>query len=144
MAAIEGHCLCKAVTFQCDAPPNWTCYCHCESCRRAASSPVAAWTSVPRAQLTFTGKAPTYYMSSPGVRRGFCNTCGSPMTYETERLPNEVHLYTASFTRPQDHSPTSHVFVAEQLPWFEVHDNLPRYAERGSAEETPARTGVRK
>ena len=123
-----GHCLCRAIAYAYDGPPNWTIYCHCESCRRATSSPVTAWISVPRASFRFTRGTPVAFASSDGVRRGFCGTCGSPLSYENDHLPDEVHIYAASLADPSAARPMRHVFAQEQLPWHEVHDTLPRYA----------------
>ena len=65
----NGHCLCKAVRFTYDGEPKWTLNCHCESCRRAISAPMATWLSIPRGNLRFTAAMPEYYASSSGVRR---------------------------------------------------------------------------
>src|SRR3989441_7337809 len=78
MSTTSGHCLCRAIGFSYEGAPNWTLHCHCESCRRATSSPMATWISVPRNAFRFTAGKPTYFASSPGVRRGFCVHCGSP------------------------------------------------------------------
>src|SRR5712691_11632636 len=86
MKTTSGHCLCRAIAFSYEGAPNWTLDCHCESCRRATSSPRATWTSVPRNAFRFTAGTPTYFASSPGVRRGFCARCGSPLTYEAALL----------------------------------------------------------
>jgi hypothetical protein len=125
---VEGHCLCRAVLFEYDAEPNWTLHCHCESCRRATSSPMTTWISVPRSAFRFKQGTPRYFNSSPDARRGFCATCGSPLTYENGHTPDEVHLYAASLADPSDVRPSRHVFAEEQLPWFEVADQLPRFA----------------
>jgi len=136
---VEGHCLCGAVVFEYDAEPHWIVHCHCESCRRATSSPITTWISVPRRAFRFTQGMPCYFSSSPGARRGFCATCGSPLTFEAERIPDEVHLYAASLADPAKVTPTRHVFVEEQLPWFETADELPRFAKtsRGGAQPIP-------
>jgi hypothetical protein len=102
---------------------------------------MTTWISVPRSAFGFTGGAPRYFASSPGVRRGFCETCGSPLTYESERVPDEVHPYAASLSRPVDVAPSRHVFVAEQVPWLEVHDDLPRYATTSGGGVAPIRKG---
>ena len=77
----------------------------------------------------FTQGTPGIYESSPGVRRSFCPRCGSPIAYEADRIPNEVHLYHGTLADPGLVPPTAHVHVAEQLAWFEVLDELPRYSE---------------
>ena len=125
----NGHCLCKAVRFTYDGEPKWTLNCHCESCRRAISAPMATWLSIPRASLRYTAAMPEYYASSSGVRRGFCGKCGSPLTYENEQIADEVHILAGALADPGAVQPQAHVFVAEQLPWFDTADKLPRYQQ---------------
>jgi hypothetical protein len=140
----KGHCFCRAITYEFDGPPKWVAHCHCESCRRATSSPMTTWLCVPRAALRFTKGEPRYYHSSPGVRRGFCGACGTPLSYENESRPSDIDLYAMTLDDPTHLRPVSHVFAAEQLPWLEILDELPRYAttnEGGKAQ--PMRIGPR-
>jgi hypothetical protein len=127
MATTRGRCLCGEVTYEFNGEPKWQAYCHCESCRRNTSSPVAAFFGVSRGAFRFTGKAPATYHSSPGVRRLFCARCGTPIAYETDRRPDEVDLYAASLEDPETYRPQEHVYTAERLPWFDVRDDLPRH-----------------
>lgn len=127
MTVTRGRCLCGEVTYEFSGAERWRAYCHCESCRRNTSSPVTAFFGVPRGAFRFTGRAPAAYVSSPGVRRLFCGRCGSPMAYESDRWPDEIHLYAASLDDPEAYRPQAHVHVAEQLPWFDVKDDLPRH-----------------
>jgi hypothetical protein len=142
--SVSGKCLCGSIVFQYTGEPNWTLHCHCESCRRATSSPITTWISVPRSTFAFTKGAPRYYHSSPGVRRGFCENCGSPLTYENERIEGEIHIYAVSLLDANYASPRCHVFVDEQLPWFEALDDLPRFATTGRDGASPVRIGPRK
>ena len=139
---ITGHCLCGAVKFSYDAEPKWTLNCHCESCRRATSTAMTTWISVPRTALHFSAAMPEYYASSTGVRRSFCGQCGSPLTYEHEQLPDEVHVLAGALSDPASARPQAHIFVGEQLPWFEAADDLPRY-EQTRADGQPIRRGPR-
>lgn len=136
-----GHCLCRAIKFEYVGAPNWTLHCHCESCRRAASSPIVTWISAPPSAFRFTQGSPRYFQSSPDVRRAFCGDCGSPLTYENDRIADEVHLYAASLADPSNVVVTRHVFVDEQLDWLKVHDNLPRYGTTSQGGAEPIRYG---
>jgi hypothetical protein len=126
---IKGRCLCGAVTFEFDGPVNWSGHCHCESCRRTTSSAFTTFIGVPRKVCRFTGAAPQAYGSSPGVRRLFCGRCGSPIAYDAEAYPDEIHLYLASLEDPNAITPSSHAFYEEKLSWLEVDDGLPVYEE---------------
>jgi hypothetical protein len=131
--ATGGRCLCGAVTYAFDGEPRWSAYCHCESCRRNCSAPVAAFFGVDRGAFRWTGTAPASFESSPGVRRLFCGRCGTPMAYDADRDARNIHLYAASLDDPRAFRPTAHVFTAETLPWFDVADDLPRHAGSGAS-----------
>src|SRR5262245_27881269 len=87
-----GRCLCGAVRFEARGPAKWTAYCHCNSCRKHTGAPVSAFAGFERSDVTFTGE-PAFFVSSPGVKRGFCSVCGSTLTYEGDRWPTEIHFH---------------------------------------------------
>ena len=122
-----GRCLCRAVTFIARGEPRWVAHCHCESCRRATSSAIATYAGYTTSAVEWTGEQPAAYRSSPGVIRRFCRSCGSPMSFEGERWPNEIHLFVPSFDAPETFQPRCHVHVEEQLRWLHLADQLPRY-----------------
>ena len=101
MARTGGRCLCGEVRFSYEGPPRWVAYCHCESCRRATSGPVAVWIGVEKTAYRLDAGEPGAYRSSPGVVRRFCRTCGSPLSYEGDRWPNEIHLLSGSLDDPE-------------------------------------------
>lgn len=132
MTTTKGRCLCGETTFEYDGPENWCGHCHCESCRRNCSAPFTTFVGVPRAAARFTGREPAVYNSSPGVRRHFCANCGSPMAYDADSWPDEIHFYAASLEKPADVTPQFHVYYSEKLPWIEPADDLPRYPLGGA------------
>jgi hypothetical protein len=139
---VRGRCLCGDIKYEYWGAPIITLHCHCESCRRHTSAPVTTFVCVAKASFRFAGGTPTIYASSPGVRRMHCARCGSPIAYESDRRPEQIDLYTGTLEDPAAAQPTCHVHVAEQLPWFEMVDALPRY-ERGRRGATPVRHGPR-
>ena len=97
----KGRCLCGAVEFEFEGKPNWVAYCHCESCRRNTSSPTTTFIGVGRDNYRFTKGETAFYESSPGVRRHFCATCGTPMAFDADHYPEEIHFYLASLLDPE-------------------------------------------
>ena len=132
-----GRCLCGAVRYEFDGPPNWQAHCHCESCRRATSAPFTSFFAVDHARLRFTGIAPATYTSSPGVARSFCPRCGSPVAYQSPARAHELDLYALTLDDPSRFAATVHVHFNERLPWLHVSDGLPRewVPRRMAAEE---------
>src|SRR5205814_5204152 len=96
----QGHCLCGKVRFAAMGAPNWVAHCHCESCRRATSSPFTTYAGYPEAMVEWRGETPAAFGSSPGVTRRFCPRCGAPMSFAGARWPGEIHLFVASFDDP--------------------------------------------
>lgn len=124
----EGGCLCKAVRFVAAGEPKWVAHCHCESCRRTTGSPFTTYAGFHRGQVSFHAGQARSYASSPGVKRGFCDRCGTPLAYEGARWPDEIHLFVATFDQPETFAPKAHVNTGEQLPWIHLDDGLPRLA----------------
>ena len=122
-----GRCLCGRIKYQTDAPPRWIGHCHCESCRRQTGAAVATFVGYAEGDVEFVEGTRAMYDSSPGVRRGFCAACGTPLSYEADRFPGEVHLYVSTLDHPERFVPQFHVYYGEKIPWLEVRDALPRY-----------------
>ncbi len=139
---VTGRCLCGDIRYEYRGTPVKILHCHCESCRRHTSSPVGSFVCVPRESFRFTQGEPVTYASSPGVTRTHCGRCGSPLTYVSEQN-TQADIYIATLDDPAAVVPTYHAFTEEQLPWFEITDTLPRYAQ-GSIGKQPVRHGPRK
>ncbi|MGI9317632.1 MAG: GFA family protein, partial [bacterium] len=111
---------------QVEGEPSWVSHCHCLSCRRNTGCAVVTFLGYPSEKVTFTHGTLSTYHSSPGVRRGFCKVCGTPMSFEADRFPGEIHLYISAMENPDDFLPQRHVHYAEKISWFDTDDNLPR------------------
>ncbi|MDP6474571.1 MAG: GFA family protein [Alphaproteobacteria bacterium] len=137
MTSRGGRCLCGDVVYQYSGPENWSGHCHCESCRRNCSAAIVTFFGVPRSAYRFTGAEPGVYESSPGVRRLFCRRCGTPMAYDADRYPHEIHFYAASLDDPEKFTPQFHVHSGERLAWLNVVDELPKYEKSASSVNKP-------
>ena len=123
---LSGRCFCGAVTWTSDTPVIWAAICHCEDCRKAASSDYVSWFGVQRDAVSWAGPRKCY-KSSEMVERSFCENCGSPMSFQTEVFKDEIHLYAATLDDVSAYKPTAHIFWSERLPWVMVADELPRH-----------------
>jgi hypothetical protein len=119
-----GHCLCGDLQFEYLGDPIEAGYCHCESCRRHTSSPFVAFLVIDKGSFRYTKGVPVTYSSSPGVERTHCGRCGSPIAFENSV---EFALWVGTLDDPATVRPSYHCWTAEQLPWIEIADDLPRY-----------------
>ena len=122
-----GGCFCGAVGYEVSGAPRFLCYCHCESCRRAAGSPAVAWGTFERSGFRVTRGRMKEFNSSPRVMRGFCADCGSCLTYSHEGRPGDIDVTLATLAEAANLAPTLHVWVADKLPWVRIEDGLPQF-----------------
>ena len=122
-----GGCQCGRVRFEAEGAPIWVAHCHCANCRRATAAALATYAGFDKGQVRFTAGAPASYRSSPGVTRRFCGHCGTPISFESERWPEETHLFVCTFDDPESFAPQGHVYVSEQVSWLHLGDDLPRH-----------------
>lgn len=132
---LNGRCGCGAVSFRVEDKPNWVAHCHCRDCRAQTGSPFTTFAGFPRERFAWKGAAVKSHLSSPGVRRSFCGKCGTPMLFEGERWPGEVHIFVATLENPASLTPQAHVYFGQALPWIEPADGLPRFKGTGDGGE---------
>lgn len=113
----EGGCHCGRVRFRTTGAPRFVERCHCESCRRTTGGAFSTWIGFPSDSVEWLAEPPTDYASSAGVRRGFCRSCGTPISFGSGRWPNETHLLIGAFDDPAAFTPTGDFFPEEALPW---------------------------
>jgi hypothetical protein len=95
---------------------------------------MTTYVGYPSEAVKWSGEARTFFASSPGVQRGFCGRCGSPLSFGGVNWPGEIHLFLASFANPEALQPQIHVHVGEQMGWLHVSDKLPRFRASGRDE----------
>ena len=120
-----GRCLCGAIRFECGPLLYAPTLCHCESCRRASGAHALGWITVACRDLEFTQGRPVEFHSSPGRVRGFCGTCGSPLTYRNEARADEVDITLGTLDAPGLAAPGDHIWMEDAVAWDQPRDGLP-------------------
>ncbi len=124
-----GGCRCGAVRIRATGEPSVVVYCHCRDCRRSSGAPASLFAGYRAEQVEWLRGEPKGYRSSKPVVRSFCPECGTPLSYEDERLPGEIYVAVGVFDDPEAFEPEVHDWVSQRLPFFDVRDELPRYGE---------------
>jgi hypothetical protein len=124
--AYEGGCLCGSIRYRATGAPHRPHYCHCRMCQRAVGAPLPAWVNFRLDGFVYSAAEPTYYRSSPGLRRGFCPTCGTSICTIADD-DGYVCITLASLDDPAQIAPGFHMWTGSQVPWLEVDDRLPRH-----------------
>lgn len=125
--SLEGGCFCGAIRYRVAGPEKFACFCHCESCQRAAGAPVVAWATYTRQSFDVTRGEMHWHHSSPGVTRGICSSCGSSITYENRNRKGEIDVTLNSLDDPGLPALRAHIWTEDAQPWLVVDDGLPVY-----------------
>ena len=121
-----GGCLCGAVRYEVRGPLTEVHICHCGQCRRQSGHCVAA-TGAQRSDFSFTEeRGLKWYRSSDYARRGFCGECGSALFWDDGG--DEISINAGSLDQPTGLKTTKHIFVEEKGDYYEITDDLPRFA----------------
>lgn len=115
-----GGCRCGAARYRAAGKPKWVAHCHCKDCRKQTSAGYATWLGYETAAVTWEKGAPKQYASSPGVERGFCANCGTPLCFAGERWAGEIHILAGTLDDPASIAPRAHTFVIDAVPWAHI------------------------
>ncbi len=119
-----GGCQCGAVRYAFYREPFNTHICHCRMCQKAFGSFFAPLTVIKLEDFAWTRGAPSLFMSSPLVERGFCARCGTPLSFrqvETDR----IDLSIGSLDAPEKLRPARQIGTESRMPWFAMLAGLP-------------------
>jgi hypothetical protein len=132
-AILQGGCFCGAIRYQANLAPAASMICHCRSCRRIAGAPAVAWLTFALDRFQYTQGKPALLQSSPAIRREFCSSCGTHLTYHNEQYPDEIDVTTCTLDDPSAFPPTHHSWLSHNIEWLRFGDHLPTYQKSRSS-----------
>jgi len=121
MAKLDGHCLCGAITYECDAEPIATALCHCAECQRQTGTSFSIVVAVPRERLTIHGTPKVF--ETMGEERGapafrhFCGDCGSPIISVLADTDDVAWIKAGTLRDKSWLAPTVEVWTDSAQPW---------------------------
>lgn len=130
----SGGCQCGAVRFHVEGALGDASVCHCRMCQKAFGAFYAPLVSVRQAKLTWTRGEPKRFQSSNHVRRGFCENCGTPLTYED---PDGTALAIGAFDDPSGIAPRLQYGTEAKLPYADDVPDQPGHETVDDFESSP-------
>ena len=128
--AMTGGCLCGAIRYEADGPPESSVMCHCRMCQKWHGSPVGGGVRFARDDFRFTKGTPRIYQSSAIAERLFCGDCGSPLILHylvPPYGPGEYFVKIGGLDAPEAVPLEQHYGVESNLSsWVPLNDDLPR------------------
>ncbi len=126
---MEGGCLCGAIRYSVSSAPFAAEYCHCSMCKKNTGAVVVNWMDFRKEQLTWINGKPKEYQSSKNILRGFCNQCGSTLSFRDTRHDEFTTLTIASLDDPNLVEPKYHIYTEDQVKWLNIDDNYKRFPQ---------------
>ena len=124
-AVHSGGCQCGAVRYALYADPANVSICHCRMCQKAFGAFYAPLAGISMDDFALTRGELSIFKSSDAVDRGFCNVCGTPLTFrylqggDPDAAPNEINIAIGSLDQPERVKPTMQYGVEARLPWLD-------------------------
>ena len=111
---MTGGCQCGKIRYFAQVESGDAYLCHCRMCQRAGGGTWMAFHGLTRSAIAWE-REPDRYRSSPIAQRGFCSTCGTPLTFEFDD-DDKMDLTVGSFDDSYHFKPRGH-FASES--WHE-------------------------
>jgi hypothetical protein len=148
---VTGGCHCGAIRYEARQAPIKGFYCHCTNCQKIYGGLFMACVRLVGSGFRFIKGEPKYYRSSKFARRGFCDSCGSPLIFLYEGNP-DCYVLLGSLDHPEDWpftkdaqwGPTVHWFTEKKVAWQEISDGLPELTAADAVGAHAAEDFVRK
>jgi hypothetical protein len=119
----SGGCQCGAVRFRVTGELGRASICHCRMCQKAFGSAFGPFVSAKAADFAWTRGAPKRFQSSSKISRGFCENCGTPLTFDWS--DKVVELAIGAFDQAADIVPVVQLASEWALPWVNDLAALP-------------------
>lgn len=142
---LTGSCLCGRVRYEIDGRLGPAGHCHCVTCRKAQGGAFVTNAPVRSKYFRLVSGADRVaeFESSPGKKRCFCRTCGSPLWSQRVSEPDTIRIRLGLLDSDPERRPLAHLWVGEKASWYTITDDLPQ-SQRGLEELQPQAEGVQR
>jgi len=125
MMKLLGGCACQAIRYECTEQPIAQLICHCRDCQHASGAAAAALMMVPADAFHFVTGKPAFYEITGGsgrqICRGFCTSCGSPVTGHWPVVDDIQMIFVGSLDDPSIFVPQTECWLSSAHPWHSVN-----------------------
>ena len=123
---LSGGCQCGAIRYALYAVPEKVHLCHCRMCQKAVGGPFAALAPVRQRDFAWTQGTPSEFPSSERAARGFCPSCGTPLSFRYVES-DWIDVTIGSLDDPGAAPPELHYGVESKVGWFDGLNDLPEH-----------------
>ncbi len=133
---LSGGCQCGAVRYRIAGPLVNPSICHCRMCQKAFGAFFAPLVGVELENFEVTRGALSIFRSSDVVERGFCQKCGTPLTFRNLDS-DEMNVSIGSLDDPKAARPIVQYGIEGRIPWVGELDALPGMETEADTDSPP-------
>jgi len=130
---LMGGCQCGAIRYEITEGLGRASICHCRMCQKAFGNAFAPLVSA--RGLRWITVEPKRFRSSNKAMRGFCPSCGTPLSYEPDGMGPEIAV--ATLDDPSGVVPRIQMGLESRLPWTTSLPDLPTRTAEEEAKVAP-------
>ena len=94
-------------------------------CQRATGGVFAALAGGKLENFAWTRGTPSFFASSNLAQRGFCEKCGTPLTFRYEYATARMYVTIGSLDHPEDAPIVKQFGIESRLPWVKFCEAVP-------------------
>jgi hypothetical protein len=136
-AVATGGCQCGAIRYAFYAPLEKPHVCHCRMCQRATGGVFAALAGGKPDNFAWTRGQPKFFASSNLAKRGFCDKCGTPLSFKYDLGTARMYTTIGSLDHPETVVLEKQFGIESRLSWVKFCEDVPgeRTGEDPGAQE---------
>jgi hypothetical protein len=130
---ITGGCLCGAVRYESSAEPLAVRTCWCRLCQYLGGGSATVNVCFPSEAVRFTRTLADYASvadSGSVMHRGFCPSCGTPVTSTAESRPHLIFIRAGTLDDTSIARPQATIWTSAAPDWACIDEALPAHPEQ--------------
>ena len=133
---ITGGCICKAVRYSVATPPLASRQCWCRDCQYFGAGSSTVNMIFNTGDVTITGEIRNFVSladSGNTMTRGFCPSCGTPVTSASSARPQFLILRGGTLDHPAIATPAMNIWTDSAPAWAHLDPDVPAIAQQPPA-----------
>jgi hypothetical protein len=125
---ITGGCLCKAVRYSVSSTPIAARQCWCRDCQYFAAGSSTVNVIFNAADVSLTGELKTFVSKADSgntMTRGFCPSCGTPVTSASSARPEMIILRAGTLDHTGSVTRLMNIWISSAPHWAHLDPAIP-------------------
>ncbi|MBG1232051.1 GFA family protein [Aestuariivirga litoralis] len=142
----SGGCQCGAVRYRMLARPSGAHLCHCRMCQKHFGNFFSALVEIPKDKFRLTHGKISTFESSDEVYRGFCKSCGTPLSLDAAK-ESKFYIAIGTMDNYSEFAPQAQFGMESRHDFVQHLHELPAYVsghdEKGATEFSKLLPGIK-